>query len=164
MAQAEKKAPDWVAIEGEYRAGVESVSALGKKYGISHTAINKRAKANGWTRNPEGTKRAIVKAHFSGVGQQVSAEVSAVTAETIRTAALDDIVDMERGLRINRMCLVNLETAAQAESEPRSIKVIVEATSAAIDSIRKIRGLDDPAAGNSPAPSLDDFYGEPSKP
>lgn len=160
MTQSDKKAPDWISIEGEYRAGVESIRAIAEKHSVSDTAIRKQAKQKGWSRDPEGTKRQIVKAAMAGG----SHESSQIALRTIEDAAADDIADMQRGLRISRMCLVNLETAAQVESEPRAIKVIVEATSAAIDSIRKIRGLDDPAAGNSPAPSLDDFYGEASKP
>lgn len=160
MAQTEKKAPDWIAIEGEYRAGVESIRAIADKHGVSDTAIRKQAKQKGWSRDPESTKRQIVKAAMAGG----SRESSQIALRTIEDAAADDIADMQRGLRISRQCLINLETAAESSVEPREIKVIVEATSAAIESIRKIRGLDDPAAGNAPAPSLEDFYGEPTKP
>lgn len=164
---AETKKPDWIAIEGEFRAGVEPLRAIASRHGVSEAYIRKRAKAAGWSRDPSGTKREIVKAVMAGAHRsaQESAQKSAqVALSEIEDAAALDIADMERGLRINRQCLINLETAAETSAEPREIKVIVEATSAAIESIRKIRGLDDPAAGNSPAPSLDDFYGEPTKP
>ncbi|MCA7082044.1 hypothetical protein KZ686_17675 [Cupriavidus cauae] len=36
---------DWVAVEATYRAGTEPVTAIAAKHCISHTAINKRAKA-----------------------------------------------------------------------------------------------------------------------
>lgn len=98
--------------------------------------------------------------HSAQDGAQKSAQVA---LSEIEDAAALDIADMERGLRITRLCLVNLETAAETAKEPREIKVIVEATGAAVDSIRKIRGLDDPVSASKPI-SLEDFYGEPPKP
>lgn len=44
------KAPDWIAIEADYRAGVKTLRAIGDEHGISHAAINKRAKRDGWER------------------------------------------------------------------------------------------------------------------
>ncbi|WP_211633384.1 hypothetical protein [Paraburkholderia nemoris] len=143
-----KRDIDWVAIEAAYRAGVEPVTAIAAKHGISHTAINKRAKAHGWVRNPGTAKRAIVDAHFSGAkqvsGDKVSPQVSGLTIETIQGAASEDIADMERGLRIHRHCLINLEVSAEKASDPKEIKIIVEAASLAVAAIRKIRGLDAP--------------------
>lgn len=149
----QKKDVDWVAIEAAYRAGVEPVTAIAAKHGISHTAINKRAKAKGWVRNPGAAKRAIVEAHFSGAslvsGDKVSPQVSGLTLETIQGAANEDIVDMDRAVRINRHCLLNLEMAAEKASDPKEIKIIVEATGAAVASIRKIRGLDAPNSADA---------------
>ena len=54
----------------------------------------------------------------------------------INEAVDENILDMERGLRINRLCLVNLEAAAEAATEPKEIKIIVDAAGAALDSIR----------------------------
>lgn len=137
---------DWVSIEGEYRAGVKPVTGIATAHGISHTAINKRAKANGWARDPGATKRQIVEAHFSGgKSSAVSDKVSSLTIETITDAANEDIADMERALRINRHCLLNLEVAAEKAEDPKLLKVIVEATNSAVESIRKIRGLDKPS-------------------
>lgn len=44
------KAIDWKAIERDYRAGVMSVREIAKWYGLSDTAIHKKAKADGWER------------------------------------------------------------------------------------------------------------------
>lgn len=43
-------ATDWEKIEAEYRSGQLSVRELGRKFGISDTAIHKRAKEHGWVR------------------------------------------------------------------------------------------------------------------
>jgi hypothetical protein len=139
---------DWVEIEAAYRANTEPVTAIAAKHGISHTAINKRARTGGWIRNPGKAKRAIVEAHFSGAqpvsSPKVSGKVSGLTRETIQTAAEDDIADMERGLRVHRLCLKALEKAAEGAVEPKEIKIITEAASLAVTGIRKIRGLDTP--------------------
>ncbi|MEJ0092813.1 MAG: hypothetical protein WDN46_05130 [Methylocella sp.] len=81
-----KKAVDWEAIEREYRAGQLSVSEIGRLYGVSHTAINKRAKKDGWQRDLAERVRREVSARL------VSEGVSASNArETIELAAERDI-------------------------------------------------------------------------
>lgn len=75
-------AVDWEAIEREYRAGQLSVSEIARQQGVSHTAINKRAKKEGWTRNLAHKVRQEVSARL------VSPEVSASNArQAIETAA-----------------------------------------------------------------------------
>jgi hypothetical protein len=49
----EKRSPDWGSIEREYRAGHESVRAIGRRYGVSYEAVRKRARAGGWVRAGE---------------------------------------------------------------------------------------------------------------
>lgn len=77
-----KKATDWEAIEREYRAGQLSVREIGLQHEVSHTAINKRAKAEGWTRD-------LAKAVRQEVSNRlVSTEVSSANAqEAVDTAA-----------------------------------------------------------------------------
>ncbi|WBA57875.1 hypothetical protein O7C57_04625 [Providencia sp. 21OH12SH02B-Prov] len=45
------KRPDWEAIESAYRAGVMSLREIASQHGITHGAINKKAKKEGWERN-----------------------------------------------------------------------------------------------------------------
>ena len=140
MTTQKRTALDWIAIEGAYRAGVESVRAIAETHGISETAIRKKAKALGWSRDPTGTKRAIVNAALAFGSHEGSQDA----LRTLTSEAAFDIADMERGIRIHRHCLMALEDAAQTAREPKEIKVIVEATGLAITSIRTIRGLNDP--------------------
>lgn len=51
MIETKKAPPDWERIELDYRAGVLSVREIGVDGGVSHTAIQKRAKREGWTRD-----------------------------------------------------------------------------------------------------------------
>jgi hypothetical protein len=46
-----KVAPDWERIEADYRAGLLSVREIASANGVSHVAIQKRAKRDGWTRD-----------------------------------------------------------------------------------------------------------------
>lgn len=77
---------DWEAVEREYRAGQLSVSEIARLSNCSHTAINKRAKRDGWTRDLAARVRQEVSARL--VSEQVSA---ANVRETIELAAERDI-------------------------------------------------------------------------
>jgi hypothetical protein len=73
---------DWEAIEREYRAGQLSVSEIGRQHGVSHTAINKRARKEAWARDLTERVRKEVSARL------VSPEVSEANAqEAVETAA-----------------------------------------------------------------------------
>ena len=50
-AMTDKKlTPDWERIELDYRAGVKTLRQIAEEHGLSHVAINKRAKRDGWDR------------------------------------------------------------------------------------------------------------------
>lgn len=42
---------EWEGIERDYRAGIKTLREIGDMYGVSHGAINKRAKRDGWERD-----------------------------------------------------------------------------------------------------------------
>lgn len=91
---AEKRKTDWEAIEREYRAGQLSVSEIARQHGVSHTAINKRAKKLDWKRDLSRQVRQEVSARL--VSAEVSPEVSAANArEAVNLAA-------ERGVALVR--------------------------------------------------------------
>jgi hypothetical protein len=48
---AKPAAPDWERIELDYRAGVKTLRQIAAEHGITHGAINKRAKRDGWERD-----------------------------------------------------------------------------------------------------------------
>ena len=140
---AAKTKANWVAIEGLYRIGDRALRDIGDEYYITESAIRKRAKRKGWARDASATKREIVRQAMSGTqdvlrGPQGAQDIQ----EAIEEAATQDIGDMQRGLRIQRHCLMSLEQAAEVVTDAREVKIIVEAAGSAIDSIRRIRGLD----------------------
>ena len=81
MAEA-KKPTDWERIESDFRAGLLSVREIAATHGISHTAINKRARGEGWDRDLSAKIKAKADALVSK--REVSAEVSTQRAETDR--------------------------------------------------------------------------------
>lgn len=46
-----KRQIDWEKIELDYRAGIKTLRQIADEHGISHVAINKRAKRDGWVRD-----------------------------------------------------------------------------------------------------------------
>lgn len=82
MAQEKKAAPDWERIEADYRAGLLSVREIASSQGISHTAIQKRAKAEGWERDLGAKIKA--KAESLVAKREVAKSVAMETAATER--------------------------------------------------------------------------------
>lgn len=85
----DKKPTDWERIEQLYRAGVLSVREIGAACGVSHTAINKRAKAGGWDRDLQAKIKAKADALVSKaeVSKQVSTEVVATERAIVEANA-----------------------------------------------------------------------------
>lgn len=77
-----KKSPDWEAIESAYRAGLLSIREIASQHGITHGAINKRAKRDEWDRDLKAKIKAKADALVSK--QLVSTEVSTKRADTER--------------------------------------------------------------------------------
>lgn len=99
-----RKQVDWEAIEREFRAGQLSVVEIGRQFGVSHTAINKRAKANGWQRDLADKVRRRVAAQLVS---EVSPEVSAAReTETIEIAA-------RRGVEVVRQHRSDIQEASR---------------------------------------------------
>jgi hypothetical protein len=120
MAQTEKVAPDWERIEADYRAGVLSVREIAASQGITHGAINKRAKRDGWERDLSARIKAKADSLVSKaeVSTAVSAEKAATdkaiveaNAEVIARVRLAHRSDIARARRLAMSLLSELEIA-----------------------------------------------------
>lgn len=78
----DKKPTDWERIEADYRAGLLSVREIAAMQGVSHTAINKRARVHGWEKDLSAAIKAKAEALVSR--REVSAEVSTERVATDR--------------------------------------------------------------------------------
>jgi hypothetical protein len=118
MATEGKKAPDWERIEHDYRAGILSVREIAQAQGVSHTAINKKAKAQKWERDLKAAIQAKADALVSKreVSAQVSTEQLATdraiieaNAEVIANVRLGHRKDIGRARRLAMDLLGELE-------------------------------------------------------
>lgn len=128
-------------IEVAYRAGLKSVNALAKEFEIPESSLRRLAKKKGWVQDAPGRKRRIVADHFAGLANGVA---NGEVRQMQEDAAQADIDDMQTGLDIARNCLSNLLEVSEDCKDPRVIKTIIESNKLAIETIRKIRGLDAP--------------------
>lgn len=136
--------------ERDYRASSAlSVNALAVKHGIPEATLRREAKKRGWIRGASETKRQMVKDGLAGVSL-----TKVLTNDEVRQINLDeasqDITDMREGLAVARACISKLASMVDGTDNPRDVKVIVEANKAAIETIRRIRGLDDNMANATP--------------
>lgn len=128
--------------EVDYRAGTMSVNAIAAKHGIPEPTLRREAKKRGWVKGLSSTKRAMVQDAMSGADL-----TNTLTNDEVRqnqlSAAQQDVEDMQTGLAVARSCMRSLLTMAQSAENARDIKTIGEANKVAVDTIRKIRGLDE---------------------
>lgn len=110
--------PDWEAIESAYRAGLLSVREIGSQQGVTHTAINKRAKKEGWERDLKAKIKAKAEALVSKreVSKQVSTEkmvserqLIEANAEVIATVRMEHRGDIRRARNIASSLFGELE-------------------------------------------------------
>ncbi|MDF2489437.1 MAG: hypothetical protein K0S77_2059 [Pseudomonas sp.] len=126
------KQPDWEAIERAYRAGLLSIREIASAHEVSHTAINKRAKRDGWDRDLKAKIKAKADALVSK--REVSTEVSSKQAETerqiielnaevIANIRMAHRGDISRGRRLTNKLLDELESLTE---EQGTIKELIE--------------------------------------
>lgn len=101
MAQTEKSAPDWERIEAEYRAGVLSVREIAAPHGISHVAVQKRAKRDGWTRD-------------------LAAKIQAKADALVTKQAVTSLVTTEKAVTDRAIVEANAEVIAKVRLNHRS--------------------------------------------
>lgn len=102
MAQTKKKiAPDWERIEADYRAGLLSVREIAASQGVSHTAVQKRAKTQGWERD----LKAKIKAKADSLVAKREVASSVATDKTITERQLVDAnAQVIADVRIRQRC------------------------------------------------------------
>ncbi|MBN4165082.1 hypothetical protein [Pseudomonas fulva] len=113
------KQPDWEAIERAYRAGLLSIREIASAHGITHGAINKRAKRDGWERDLKAKIKAKADALVSkrSVSTAVSTkspdterEIIELNAEVIANIRMAHRGDISRGRRLTNKLLDELES------------------------------------------------------
>lgn len=94
------KAVDWERIEVDYRAGIKTLRDIAQEHGITHGAITKRSKRDGWVRDLSGkiqakaaelVARSVVSSEASKSKRILESEI--ITANAVNNA---DIVMDQR--------------------------------------------------------------------
>lgn len=117
---SEKQVTDWESIEKDFRAGIKSVLQIGKEHGLSHTAINKRFKKLGVTRDLTQKIKAKADALVSAaaVSTQVSTETKIGDVEIIEAnATLQANALLGHRTDIKRHRILSLKLLAEIEAQ-----------------------------------------------
>lgn len=140
----EKKKPiDWEPIERDYRAGIEPIYQIGIKHGVHEASIRTHARRCGWTRLDSKTeKRKRVEAALA-TGIDPSSTDEDPVQNVINQGVEQDIKDMRLGVDLSRKILNKVSQQIDVASAPRDLKILSETVAININTIRRIRGLDD---------------------
>lgn len=132
-----KPGVDWELVEREYRAGLKTLRQIGEEHGVSHTAIQKKARQWGWVRDLSERiqQKAKNKIARQVVARSVSRERELSDTETVEAysdvlASVDMIQRQDLRLAIDnsRRQLQELVTL----SDPK-FRDTLEAIAAAMD-------------------------------
>lgn len=123
-------------------AGVDSVRAIAEKWGISDSYLRKRLKNTEGASSIERLKRREVNSRAAL--NATKAEILLRGVEVAARAADEDVRDMVSGVEASREILVKIRSMIPDMDQARDLKVAAETVRATIDTIRKIRGLDNP--------------------
>ena len=126
-----KAAPDWERIELDYRAGIKTLRQIADENGITHGAINKRAKRDGWERDLSEKihAKADVLVSKAAVSSQVSKEariaekqVVDANAQAVADVRLAHRRDIHRARKLTNSLLDELEK----QTDPDTLVMLAE--------------------------------------
>lgn len=101
LAETARTTVDWERIESDYRAGVLSLREIAAANGITHGAINKRAKRDGWSRD-------------------LAAKIKSKADELVSRQVVSAAVSTERAVSDRQIIEANAERIAQVRGEHRA--------------------------------------------
>ena len=119
------KAVDWERIELDYRAGIKTLRQIAEENGISHVAINKRAKRDGWTRDlsakiqskaEELVTKELVTKTVTTETKMAERQVIEVAAQAVADVRLAHRRDIHRARNLANALLDELEQQTNSET------------------------------------------------
>lgn len=133
MAEKKKEKPvaDWERIELDYRAGIKTLRQIAEENGISHVAVNKRAKKEGWERDLSSKINAkadalVTKAMVTSVvtteAKIAEKQVVDVAAQAVADIRLAHRKDIHRARKVTNSLLDELEQ----QTDPNTLAMLQE--------------------------------------
>lgn len=119
------KAVDWECIELDYRAGIKTLRQIAEENGITHGAINKRAKRDGWERDLSEkiqskadalVSKALVSKAVSMETKVSERQVIEVAAQAVADVRLAHRRDIHRARNLANALLDELERQTNPET------------------------------------------------
>lgn len=155
----------------DYQAGLGSVNALAVKYDIPEPTLRRHFKKLGLVKGASDAKRELVKEALAGqpltndegvTNDLTNAQNDEVLRQVQLEEATQDVKDMNDGLAVARKCINKLLLMVDAVEHPKEVKYIIDANKAAVETIRKIRALDDvpPPPETEVTVQMDDGFAE----
>ena len=117
---AEKGLPDWERIEVDYRAGIKTLREIAEEHGITHGAINKRAKRDGWVRDLTAKIKAKAEELVSKslVSNEVSKERRILESDIVNTNALNNAtIQINERKDVSKTRSIAMSLLAELESQ-----------------------------------------------
>ena len=126
-----KVQPDWVRIELDYRAGIKTLRQIADEHGISHVAVAKRAKRDGWTRDLAGkiqakadelVNKSLVTSSVTAQTKIAEKAVIDANAQAVADIRLAHRSDIRRARNLTNSLLAELE----AQTDPSTLAMLHE--------------------------------------
>ena len=127
-----RKPVDWEAVEREYRAGIRSLRDIASEFGITDTAIRKRAKREEWERDISSRVSAKAEAlvRKAEVRKEVRAEAAITEREQINASAqmmADTVLNQRADVKRARATVQKLWALVDIElDQPEELKRLGE--------------------------------------
>lgn len=124
-------AADWEKIELDYRAGIKTLRQIGTENGISHVAINKRAKRDGWTRDlsekiqakaDELVTKALVTSQVTKESKVSERQIVDANGGAVADIRLAHRRDIHRARKLTNTLLDELER----QTDPETLELLEE--------------------------------------
>jgi hypothetical protein len=129
MDTGNQKTIDWERIELDYRAGIKTLRQIADDQGITHGAINKRAKRDGWSRDLAAkiqqkandlVSKATVSIAVSKETRIAEKDVVEANAHAIATVRLSHRQDIRR----SRSIVMRLMDEMELQSGPENAAML----------------------------------------
>lgn len=138
-----KRQIDWEKIELDYRAGIKTLRQIADEHGISHVAINKRAKKDDWVRD-------------------LSAKIDKKADELVTKELVTNLVTKEQKIAEKQIIDANAQAIAEIRLSHRKdfvrFKGTIENLQKELDELNKLKDPDNLALRTKVLKDLTDTH------